>query len=66
MLDLPFTRFRLDCDDDGHWYVVPLSKVMEFTEYVESEGRNDLPDGVVELGIHPRFVSFENWSLIND
>jgi hypothetical protein len=61
MLDREPTRFKLDCDDDGHWYVVPLDKALEFDTYIGNPDDYDLPEEVHELGCHPCMISFENW-----
>lgn len=53
-------RFIFDCDDDGHWYIVPLEKRGEFDAFIGNPDDYDMPDGVVELGCHPSWVSFEN------
>lgn len=53
------TRWMLDNDDDGHWYLVPVDRHREFGEWWQSEG--ELPDvpGVLSLGSHPNTVTFE-------
>lgn len=52
-------RFLMDSDDDGHWYVVPLSERKRFREYVEADDKNpaDVP-GVAYLNGHPNTVTF--------
>lgn len=53
------TRYLLDSDDDGHWYLIPELVHPQFGDYVDSNGEGDFPDGVLSLGSHPNTVTFE-------
>lgn len=53
------TRYLLDNDDDGHWYLIQCGQEEAFQEYVDSEGRAPFPSGVTSLGSHPNAVTFE-------
>ena len=55
----PATRYLLDTDDDGHWYLIPVGRQDAFAAYVASEGMADFPDGVLSLGYHPNTVKLE-------
>ena len=52
-------RYLLDNDDDGHWYLLPVGSQEAFRAYVESEGEDPYPAGVISLGSHPNTVTFE-------
>ena len=53
------TRYLIDSDDDGHWYLVPEMVHPQFGDYASSEGELDQPEGVIRLGGHPNAVTFE-------
>jgi hypothetical protein len=58
------TRYLLDSDDDGHWYLIPATGHEAFHSWVYSvaeapEHGIDVPDGVISLGSHPNTVTFE-------
>jgi hypothetical protein len=53
------TRYMLDSDDDGHWYLIPEAEHTAFNAYVDTAGEGDLPNGVLSLGSHPNTVTFE-------
>ena len=55
-------QFFLDCDNDGHWYVVPVKLRAEWekwnnTPYNESEPEEP-PHGVQSVGGSPALVTF--------
>ena len=53
-------EYFLDNDDSGHWYIVPLEKLSEWNEWVETESEDSLaPDYVKKLGCHPRYLAFQ-------
>lgn len=39
-------RYRLTTDDDGHWYLVPVSQREAFDDWVYAVGAGDMPPGV--------------------
>ncbi len=53
------TRYLLDSDDDGHWYLIPELAHPAFSDWVETAGADPMPDGVISLGSHPSTVTFE-------
>lgn len=62
-------RFKLTCDDDGHWYLIPAEFAEEVEEYLEnvyrywSEGLydEDEPQPPCEMQrVNPYCVTFEN------
>lgn len=53
------TRYLLNTDDDGHWYLLPEDQQDAFDSYVASEGEGPFPQGVISLGSHPNTVTFE-------
>lgn len=55
-------RYYLDSDDDGHWYVVPLSRRAEFSAWLDSPDAAP-PPGVVEVGGSPSLVRFPSFQL---
>lgn len=54
------TRYVLDNDDDGHWYLIPdIPEVRDaFEAYYTDPSNNPYPEGVRDLGGHPNRVSF--------
>lgn len=60
----PKTRYLIDSDDDGHWYLIPESGHETFHSWVYGVAEApelgvDVPDGVVRLSGHPNNVTFE-------
>ncbi|MET0417268.1 MAG: hypothetical protein ABW022_14750 [Actinoplanes sp.] len=53
-------RYLLDSDDDGHWYLIPEMEHPAFGDWVQTEGADPMPAGVIPLGSHPNTVTFEN------
>lgn len=51
------TRYMLDSDDDGHWYLMPVQDHDAFTVWVYENGPE--VSSVLSLGSHPRMVTFE-------
>ncbi len=58
-------RYRLVCDDDSHWYVVPVDRVSEFNKlcaaaYAADEFEKEFNDkfGDMAIGGAPCLVSF--------
>lgn len=54
-------RYRLDSDDDGHWYIVPDDKHAEFDAYIFDPDMNEFPEGIIPVNGHPSLITFENW-----
>ncbi len=54
--------YFLDCDDEGHWYVIPTSKEADWSEWVN---RPDLDSGdfphAVYLNGPPSLVRFRSF-----
>lgn len=55
-------RYRLTDDGDGHWYLIPATKLADFMAAIESfDGYGDLlPAYAKDLGCHPHWVTFED------
>jgi hypothetical protein len=54
------SRYLLDSDDDGHWYLIKVGCEDNFRMYVESDDVSGFPVGVISLGSHPNTVTFES------
>jgi hypothetical protein len=57
------TRFYLDSDGDGHWYIVPLDRASDWETFLESVSDGDclpLPDWVRPVGGSPTRVTFSD------
>lgn len=52
----PDTRYCLDNDDDGHWYLVPAEAKNAFNAWIYEDASE--PAGVVRLAGHPNNVTF--------
>ena len=55
----PATRYLLNADDDGHWYLLPEDQLGAFQAYVFTGGATPYPPGAISLGSHPNTVTFE-------
>lgn len=53
------TRWMLNNDDDGHWYLVPVEQKDAFDEWVYGDDTAEQPAGVTPLAGHPNNVTFE-------
>jgi hypothetical protein len=54
-------RFFIDCDDDGHWFLIPLSLKDAWEQWFEMySGGEEPPEGVVYLNGPPGMVTFED------
>lgn len=53
-------RYFLDQDDDGHWYVVPTDKRVQWEQWFGSDDYDTglVPEFAIELGHDPSLVSF--------
>jgi hypothetical protein len=51
------SRYLLDTDDDGHWYLMPAEQKDAFEAFVFENGPE--PFGLVMLSGHPSNVTFE-------
>lgn len=65
-------EFTLTCDNDGHYYVVPVGKEEEFFDYVDAMEEEDpdpqlaaprLPEGVEVIGESPTLVKFKSYRI---
>ena len=58
------SRFFLDRDDDGHWYVIPVNNKRDWDLWLaqldEDEADFDVPDFALSVGGHPSLITFEN------
>lgn len=65
-------RYTFACDDDGHWFIVPVEQHEAFDAYLEaaySEGRLPelpLPAGVISLGCSYTQYTFTDPKLERD
>jgi hypothetical protein len=61
------TRYFLDRDNDGHWYLVPADKRDEWDAWTDldpdDEASWDVPEWAMSLGYAPSLVTFENVRL---
>lgn len=54
-------RFRLEQDDDCHWYLVPVEQSDAFEAWAYDEDYPDpWPEGVVSIGGAPSLVTFSD------
>lgn len=61
-------RYSLARDDDGHWYVVPVSQREAFSKWLdgvndEDFDPNDYPPGVVAVGGSYSLVTFPSFEV---
>lgn len=56
-------KYYLTTDNDGHWYIVPITKSIEFANWYTAEEGGDPPEGVRYVNGHPSRVTFENPSI---
>lgn len=59
----PTERFYLDCDDDGHWYLIPVKRRDDFSEWLSQDWQAPLanfitPPYATEVD-NPHYVTFE-------
>jgi hypothetical protein len=54
--------FCLICDDDGHWYVIPVGRKRDFLDAV-SKPYVELPAWAISVGGDPSLVSFEGYRI---
>jgi hypothetical protein len=52
-------RFFIDCDDDGHWYVVPVAMRPAWEVWLD-EDPNDVPEWAREVGGAVNYVTFSD------
>lgn len=64
------TRYCLDRDDDGHWYVVRADKLPEWEAWVAQTATDladfSVPDFAREVGGNPSRVTFTNPVISSD
>lgn len=63
-------RYRLTSDDDGHWFVIPADKKLEWNQYVENIAKAsdwkfegtfpEKPEWAEQID-QPYRLTFENW-----
>ena len=58
-------KYILIQDNDCHWYVIPVSKKVDWFNWCESDnyGYEDLPKWAVEVGGSPCLVEFETYKI---
>lgn len=64
-------KYTLNCDNDGHWYVVPVDKEDEFRAWYEQYESDDyydneipMPEGVEQIGGSYTRVQFESYVIV--
>jgi hypothetical protein len=55
-------KYLLVEDNDCHWYIIKMSDKKAWFAWVNSDNDN-LPDFVVEEGVSPSGISFDNYSI---
>jgi len=50
-------------DDDGHWYVIPRSRLKDFYNWLSSDESGSEPDWVKRVGGSPSLVSFVEFEI---
>lgn len=59
--------YFLDSDNDGHWFIVPLSKNEEWDKWqdidCDDEARWTVPNFAIPVNGHPGRVIFKEWSF---
>lgn len=63
----PRAMWLLTCDDDSHWYVIPVAMEKEFEQYLSKiyhGGDPPKPDWAHSVGGAPSLVHFpDGWSI---
>lgn len=54
-------RFKLVQDDSDHWYVIPVEREEEWTEFEEDEDNWDVPEWAKALNGSPSHITFSDW-----
>lgn len=61
-------RFFLDQDNDGHWFVVPVSKYVRWEEWLsldsEDERAWDVPEYITPIDGGPQGVCFPSYEIM--
>ena len=57
-------QYYLDTDQSGHWYIVPIDRAHEWSEWQELDDDDpaawDAPEWAQMVGGAPQVVQFEN------
>jgi len=56
-------RHVLAEDDDGHWYVIPRSRLKDFYNWLSSDESGSEPDWAKRVGGSPSLVSFVGFEI---
>ena len=56
-------RHVLAEDDDGHWYVIPRSRLKDFYNWLSSDESGIEPDWAKRVGGSPSLVSFVEFEI---